>query len=224
MTHPNQGHEEVSSCFSCPVGAASAVGRGGQCPFVDRVRRPGEYVYFHGEAAQRVWFIKRGAVVLTRSMGSTSGDESARTVRRAGAFLGAAALVHTTYLDSARVIQETTLCGASCDEMDSWLGEKGSPARTMLEQNLRTQVTEAVRAASADGNAARRVARWIISEEEEGTAPQVPRRFVAGMLGMVPETFSRALSALAKSGAISTTRRTIRIRDREALRTAAGIS
>ena len=219
---PNGSEVPITSCFVCPVGKASGVGQGGRCPFVDRFRQPGEFVYLQGEPANFVWFIKTGTVVLARAMGDSSGEESARAVRHAGSFLGLEALVQPTYLDSARAATRTTLCGAPREAVDGWLGAPGTPARTALEQVLRTQAEEVPRGASPDGNAVRRVARWLVEEAREDLAPGIPRRFVANLLGMVPETFSRALARLAEAGAIEVTRRTLRIRDRQALITAAG--
>ena len=55
-----------------------------------------------------------------------------------------------------------------------------------------------------------------------GQAPPIPRRVVAGLLGMQPETFSRALASLAAAGAVSVTRKSIRVADFDALVLAAG--
>ena len=58
----------------------------------------------------------------------------------------------------------------------------------------------------------------ILQEVPEDRAHELPRRDVASLLGMVPETFSRVLARLAKLGAIEVTRRTLVVRDAEALR------
>lgn len=207
----------VNSCLTCPVGRSSAVGQGGRCPFVTRTRHRGEFIYFEGEPASCVWFVKRGTVVLARTLGGAAEEESARAIRSAGSFVGLEALVRPAYIDTARATTEVTLCAAARDAVDQWLGPAGSPARVALEQVLDTLCADAPRAASPDGNAVRRVARWLLDESHDGVAPQVPRRFVASLLGMVPETFSRALTQLARGGAVEVTRRTLRIRDRRAL-------
>ena len=51
----------------------------------------------------------------------------------------------------------------------------------------------------------------------------MPRHVVASLLGMVPETLSRALAQLARTGAIEVTRQAVRIRDSQALKEAAGL-
>ena len=50
----------------------------------------------------------------------------------------------------------------------------------------------------------------------------LPRRILADLLGMRPETFSRALTALSERGAIAVTRTTLRIADQETLAEIAG--
>jgi len=215
--HPGDPEEldgsEVS-CDRCPVRAA-ARSLGGDCPFVDRPRQRGDHVCTEGEPASRVWFVKRGLVVLTRA---GAGPEHPRTVRRSGTFVGLEALVRRTYVESARVVTPAILCGAPVARIDEWLGPAGTPARMALEQTLRAVCDETPRAASADGSALERVARWLIHEAEGGEINDVPRRYVAGLLGIVPETLSRCLARLAAAGSIAVTRRSVRIVDLAALR------
>lgn len=213
----------VVSCATCPCGRAAGVGVGGRCPFIDRQRQRGEYVYFQDEPASHVWFVKRGTVVLTRTQGDADSAERARAVRKAGSFLGLESLVRPTYIDTARVTAAATLCGASREAIDAWLGAPGTPTRVALEQMLKTVCDDVPRGASPDGNAVRRVARWLINEVPTGGAQAVPRRYTAGLLGMVPETFSRALARLAQTGAIEVTRQSLRVTNLDALRDAAGL-
>jgi CRP-like cAMP-binding protein len=91
----------------------------------------------------------------------------------------------------------------------------------VLEQVLRAECSASPRAATTDGTAMERVARWILAESERGELSQVPRCFAAGLLGMAPETFSRALTQLAEAGAVEVTRRSLAVRDAELLRAAA---
>lgn len=208
----------ITNCATCPAGRASGVGRGGRCPFVARLRPAGSYVYFQGEPADVVWFVKKGTVVLSRSPGDVAGEDSAHAVRRVGSFIGIEALVSPTYLDSARVTEDATLCGTSRENASLWLGPPETPARITLEQVLRASYAEAPRAAGADGSAVQRVARWVLEEARDGRAPSLPRHIVANLLGMVPETFSRALAQLSRRGAIDLTRKLIRVKDPDTLR------
>ena len=59
----------------------------------------------------------------------------------------------------------------------------------------------------------KRVAAWLSDESRNASTLALPRRILADLLGMRPETFSRALTALADRGAILVTRTTLRIID-----------
>jgi CRP-like cAMP-binding protein len=206
----------MHGCASCAIGQASGVGRGGACPFVVRRRQAGEHLFHQGDPAASVWYIRSGTIALLREL---PGGEGVHAIRGAGALVGLEILVDGAYADSARALTDLSACGLPRAAVDVWLGDRSSPARVVLEQVLRGLAADAPRGAAPDGNATSRVARWIL---EAGPAPAVPRRMVASMLGMVPETLSRALAQLRKDGAIVTTRRTITIRDRLQLARAAG--
>jgi CRP-like cAMP-binding protein len=209
------GHD-MSSCATCTLGRASAVGRGGHCPFVTRRRGAGEQLYLQGEPASAVWFLKEGTVALLREL---PGRERVRAIRAAGSVMGLELLVHDTYLDTARALTEVSVCVLSRTGLDGWLGDPGTPSRALLEQSVRGLLADAPRGAAPDGNATRRVARWIL---DAGDASEVPRHMIASLLGMAPETLSRSLADLRTRGAIAATRRTLSICDRDALGRAAG--
>jgi CRP/FNR family transcriptional regulator len=210
----------ASPCESCACGHASTV-VGRPCPFVLETCERGATLFREGDPADRVYVIRRGTVVLTRASGEAGAR--ARAVRRTGAFVGLEALIAPRYLDSARASEPTAACRAPLAAVDDWLGAPGTPARLALEQLLRSEVDEPLHAASPDGTAIERVARWILDEAQGGAPRALPRRDVAGLLGMVPETLSRALAALVRAGAITTNRRHLRVVDAQALRTAAGL-
>jgi CRP-like cAMP-binding protein len=213
---------ETKSCANCDIGIASGVGQGNFCPFVDRHRRSGELLYLEGEPASHVWFIKKGTVVLYREAGEKDAEGRAHAVRFPGTFIGLEALVADEYVDSARATTDVVLCGATRDGMNHWLGPKGTPPRTALEITLRASTADRVRRASLAGNAVRRVAAWLCDEGPRAATAALPRKLVADLLGMRPETFSRALARLTKGGAIATTRTTLRIIDESALEEFAG--
>jgi CRP-like cAMP-binding protein len=210
------------NCRNCEVGAASGVGGGQFCPFVDRSRRAGELIYVEGEPAEHVWFVKSGTVVLQRESYGHETEGHVRAVRFAGTFIGLEGLVNDVYVDTARASTAVVLCGATRRGMDAWLGPKGSPARTALEITLRANCADQVRRSATDGNATKRVAAWLCDEGPRATTATLPRRLVADLLGMRPETFSRALTRLSKVGAVVTTRTTVRIVDQDLLVRMAG--
>ena len=211
------------NCSQCAVGLASGLGSGGFCPFVDRNRKAGELLYLEGEAAGHIWFVKRGTVVLTRQdrPGAGSGEGRVHAVRFPGTFIGLEALVTGSYVDTARAATDVVLCGATRDGMDAWLGPKGTPSRTALEVTLRTSCRDQIRRSGADGSAVSRVASWLADEGPRGVTLSLPRRVIADLLGMRPETLSRALATLTQRGAIETTRTTLRITDADRLLEAA---
>ncbi len=208
----------VTSCSSCPCGQAAAVRWGGRCPLVDRKRQRDETLALEGQPIETVWFVKRGTVVLSRS--GADGVDRPRLVRGPGSFLGLEVLVRTTHADTIRTTEPTVVCGISRDSLESWLGPKGTPARMALEQTLLATADDRPRAAGADGTALERVARWIL-DDVTGQC-RVPRRVVANLLGMVPETLSRALAYFHDEGLIELTRRSITVRDRQRLEALAG--
>jgi CRP/FNR family transcriptional regulator len=183
---------------------------------VDRQRAAGACLFVAGEPAERIMFVKRGAVTLSREAGSGRGEGVTWTVRRPGSLLGAEALVRETYLDSARAVTDVVVCTASREEIDAWMRSRDGASRAFLECVLLAQCEDAPRRAGSEGSAQQRVASWIL-EESRGERPGLPRNVVAALLGMLPETLSRALAALSARGVITVTRRTVDVRDAEAL-------
>jgi CRP-like cAMP-binding protein len=208
-------------CEACPCGRASRA-TGTSCPFSEEAHERGATLFHAGDLAERVWFVKRGTIVLTRANGEP-GAGRARAVRRDGAFVGLEALVRGRYLDTARASEPTIACVAPLAQVDAWLGAPGTPARTALEQVLRAEVAEPPHAASPDGTATQRVARWILDAAGASDTRPLMRRDVAGLLGMVPETFSRALAELVRLGAVAANRRHVTIVDLGVLTRAAGV-
>jgi CRP-like cAMP-binding protein len=193
---------------------------GGRCTWIPRTRPAGSRLYLEGAPAERVWYLKEGTVVLSRANGA--GATTRWTLRRPGDLLAPEALVSTGYADTAEALTPVTLCGMARTELDRWLGPTGSPSRTLLSLVLKTRCEETPRRASADGTSTRRLAQWILDEARGGEAPRVPRKVVADLLGMLPETLSRALAKLQAAGAVKADRRTIRVADVDALLRAAG--
>ena len=211
---------ERTMCDHCHVGRASGLGSGGFCPFVDEAYRAGDVLYVEAEPVHHVWFVKKGAVALYRKR-SDDRSERARTVRFPGGFIGLEALVSPLYIDTAKVSESTVLCRAPLEGFERWLGPAESPARTALEASVRAMVCDLPPRAAADGSAAQRVAGWLSHEGPQGDTLHLPRRVIADLLGMRPETLSRALASLAARGVIEVSRTDLRIVDQDALTTIA---
>lgn len=193
------------ACALCPAGAASRVAEGQACPMVDRRRSGDTYLYLRGTPADTVYYLKHGSVALSR--GEEPGVPYA--IRRAGAFLGLEAIVRPTYVDSARAVSDVTVCAMGRSQALAWLDRSGT-ARVVLETLLETLAHDTAPRARTEGSARRRVARWL---RDPSTQKRLPRTVLAGLLGMTPETLSRALSSLARAGTIELTRSRIDVRD-----------
>ncbi len=207
---------QVRACTRCPVGIAAGVAERERCPFVPRKRASGSVLHVAGDPVDRVWFVKSGAVLVTRSIDEERVEGTPWAVRRAGSFLGLEGLVRPDHLDSARALTEVTLCSASLDTVGRWLDGRRAASRLLLEAVLRSAARERPFRGNIDGTAPQRTAAWLL-ENAPRASGQVTRRVLAGLLGMRPETLSRALRALASRGAIRHSRRMVEVVDRARL-------
>jgi len=206
----------TSACASCRLGVAAGVGAGGHCPWVDGHRSAGAWIYFAGEPAERIMFVKHGMVTLSRDAGHARDDGVVWAVRRPGSLLGIEALVRPTYLDSARAVTDVVICVATREDVQDWMRTRDAAGRALLECVVHAQATDVPRRASSEGSAQQRAASWVL-EQARDPQPNLPRQVVAAMLGMLPETLSRALAALAQKGLIAVTRKSVQIVDAAAL-------
>ena len=211
---------DVTTCKRCPVGIASGTPERGRCPFVPRRRGAGAVLHVAGDPVERICFIKSGEVLVTRSSDEERVEGTPWAVRRPGSFLGLEGLVRSDHLDSARALGEVTLCGASLEDVRAWLDVRRTAAQVLLDAVLRSSVRERPFRGNIDGSAVRRVAAWLV-ERGSGGPGQPSRRVLAGLLGMRPETLSRALRVLADHGVIHAGRRSIEVRDLSGLRSIA---
>ena len=104
---------------------------------VDRRRRREACSTSAGAPADTVYYVKHGAVALSRGSNEKHGEEAPHAVRRAGSFIGLEAILQPTYLDSARAITDVTVCGTSRQQMHGWLDQMGT-ARVVLDCVLPT--------------------------------------------------------------------------------------
>jgi CRP-like cAMP-binding protein len=212
---------EVTECRRCPVGIASGIAERGRCPFVPRKRAAGAVLHVAGEAVERVSFVKRGAVLITRSVDEERVEGTPWAIRRVASFLGLEGLVGAHHLDSARAMTDVTLCSATLHAVEAWIESRRTAARILLDSALRSGTRERPLRGNADGTAPRRAASWLLENADRRLPGAVSRQVMAGLLGMRPETLSRALRTLAERGVIRHGRATIEILDRARLRSIA---
>jgi CRP-like cAMP-binding protein len=196
------------TCANCSIGTSFPNIQG--CSLIDRKRAANEVVCVEGEAAEYIWFVKEGTVALHRAGLENHGEGRIRAVRFQGSIIGLEGLISDKYIYSARALSPVTLCGAPRDAWDRFVGAKGTVARTALEITLRTECSDMTRS-GAEGDALSRVAAWLRDEGPAGMTLTLPRRIVAELLKMRPETLSRALATLAQKGAIDVNRQHVRI-------------
>jgi CRP/FNR family transcriptional regulator len=214
MKHVSAG--DPIRCSQCSIGTASGLGQGQFCPFIDRDRNAGEMLFVEGEPAEYVWFVKRGTIALMRESGDAS-EGRVRALRVAGTFVGLEAIVSGMYWDTARAVSDVTVCGATRDAMDHWLGPHGTPSRTALEITLRSMSADASRPGANAASSLARVASWLRDEVPGGATAALPRKLIAELLGMRAETLSRTLAQLIERGAIDATRTELTVLDRALL-------
>ena len=183
----------------------------------------GTTLYVEGMPATRVIYVVAGFVGLWRGAEEERGAGVPGLTRRAGGLLGSEGLAQQEYADTAITLTDVTICTAERQRVWCWATEGTvEAARAVMEVLIRTQCSEQPRASSAEGTASRRIARWLADESRGGVGPPIPRAVIAGLLGMLPETFSRGLATLSARGAIAVNRKEIRVIDPERLLREAG--
>jgi CRP-like cAMP-binding protein len=141
-----------------------------------------------------------------------------RALRHHDTFLGLEALIDSEYQDSARAETPLLLCVASRERAMDWVAEHGEASLLVLETVLRTEDDELIPQSAPDGTAIQRVASWILDRHQIEQTTDVPRSVIADLLGMRPETLSRALHSLHQEGLIEVSRRSFMLIDPEGLR------
>ena len=95
---------------------------------------------------------------------------------------------------------------ATRERVVEWVAEHHGAGRAVLETVLRNREADVLPQASPDGTATQRVAHWILERHSTETQRNLPRKVMADMLGMRPETLSRSLRTLAELGFIEVSR------------------
>jgi CRP-like cAMP-binding protein len=164
-------------------------------------------LYVQGTPASHVYFMQRGTVSLHRMCGEDRALGKTRALRSRNAFLGLETLIAPDYSDSVRAETNIRLCVATKERFARWVGDRGAASFVVLETVLSSEEDAVLSKSSSDGTALQRVAGWILDRDSMDHTTQVPRTVLAELLGMRPETLSRALHTLQDEGLIDVTRR-----------------
>lgn len=208
----------IESCASCGLGRASG---GAECPFHDVAFPAGSLLLTQGETPTTVWHVREGSVLVSSL--SVDGEETACSLRGPGAMLGLEALTTAATAYEAWALSDVVVCRMDVASFRNWLGPLDRPAGVIalkaIEENERQRDDRVVLA----GRAEVRVARFLL-ERLRFSAVDSPLPFeqqiLARMLGMKPETLSRALQRLREKGALAPGR-VVRVVSRASLESAA---
>lgn len=193
------------SCTECRLGLAS--GAAG-CPFREVRRKPGSVLHRQGEMVRRIGYVRSGLVLL--SSVSRSGEELWCKVRGREYLVGFESALGAPTQSSAVALSDLRLCALDLSQFRDWLGSLGSPLGAMLELSLRELSRAALDLQHSSGGAPLRLARLLLERYDAGSGPkplEVPKVVLARMLGMRPETLSRAIAELSASGVLAKGRR-----------------
>ncbi|MHB8417593.1 MAG: Crp/Fnr family transcriptional regulator [Myxococcales bacterium] len=202
----------IVNCNSCAIGLSCA----DSCAFV-RTSRPAGWILFHqGDRPQAAHFMRRGLVLMTEY--DAKGDLVHQRLQPPGSLLDMEAAVSgRPHHATAAAETDIEVCTLALSSFHAWLGPKKAPARALLELALEEARTAEWQISEARQSAVSRVAHFLLSHGGEPGRPlELQHQLVAGLLGLRPETFSRVLSRLRKSGAIEGGRR-VSVCDRVAL-------
>lgn len=211
------GSSRPLRCQTCRLGAASAPS---DCPFFELRKPAGAVLVQQDERSPVVWYLRRGRVVLARL--DESGTEQSCAVRGPDSLLAVEALTGQPVRHQISTLTEAVLCAIDADAFRVWVGDLCTPMGAVLSLVLREHAEHVSERQGLDGTAVRRVARYLLHREaQNGDAVSMPNNVLSHVLGMRPETLSRALARLRDARVIAPGR-AVRVLDVESLRRLAG--
>lgn len=222
MDRPGETNQEMGwplplRCQTCELVIRSGVD---ECPYRDTRRDAGSVLLYQGQKAPAILYLRRGQVVLSST--SASGAEVSCAVRGPDSLLGLEALVDSPMPYQVWALTDVVLCVLETDAFAAWVGSMKSPLGATLGFALKEASRRVGERQALQGTAVQRVARFLMQHAEAsaggGEPLRTPQRLLAGILGMRPETLSRALSELRLAGALAAGRAGLRIRDLDRLR------
>lgn len=193
--------------------------------FREKGYEPGEFIYFSGDAGERMWVVAEGRVKLLRQ--TSDGKQIMLDLLIPGEFFGNISQERQPYSDTAQA--QTAVCALTIgiEDFRGVLRAQPSVALDVLDtvtgrlqkahdsiHLLSTQPAE-----TRIAHTLLKLARKMGKAEDFGLLIQTPlsRDELAEMTGVTPETASRVISQFQKEGWIDTGRQWIALRDQAAL-------
>jgi CRP-like cAMP-binding protein len=187
----------IEGCSDC------ALGRAAPCPFHETRLAAGSVLVAQGEKPDRVWFVRRGTVLVSTVSGT--GEETQCALRGPGSLVGLEALRDEPAGYQAWTLSEAVMCGLSSERFRAWVGPRDNPLGVVLDLALDEAAERGEERIALAGRTVERVARFLVARrrmEKRERPLRIQHQLLARMLGMRAETLSRALGKLREAGAI----------------------
>lgn len=197
---------ECAFCGIVPTGA----------PLRSANREGGSVLLRQGAPVDELWCVCSGRVKL--SVIDADGAERAYGMRGAGSVLGLEALLGLPALFDAHVEVDAELRTVSPAQFEGWIATDPALTEHAMKHILAEVVQLGAERKLLDGTAESRLARFLLARDENrflSAWAGARRHDVAGLLGMRPETLSRAIRGFERQGVVD---HEMRVSDAAALR------
>lgn len=201
--------EGASDAVECPLGPS--------CPFKHEQRTAGQKLVAEGEQASAISFIRTGTALMLAA--DESGQELLCSARGPGDILGLELLTRPTTIAQQIALTDLELCVMPRSAIEDEMKRNTALGRALLKKSVQQWLASLEERKQMGASAPVRVARFLRQLHGFGPSPSSrlpPNMVLARLLGMRPETLSRALQRLRLMGALAPGRK-IRVQDTAAL-------
>ncbi len=184
----------------------------------------GNIIFFQDDPAERFYIVLSGKVKIAKT--SPDGKEQILLLPGPGDSFGEAALfAEKKYPAAAEVIEDTEVMAFARKDFLNLIRHHPDVAVNMIARlsMLLHHLTQVIQRLSLE-DVCTRLAGYILEQlPEKPSGPEATitltekKMILASLLGTIPETFSRALARLSKSGVVSVDGQKITVHDRSRL-------